>query len=342
MDSEERRASGAHFTHPADIMKIVGPTIRNPWRRTDRKREALKRLGELRERMHNFRVLDPACGSGNFLYIAYRESEALLKPGSSNASANSPTAPNRRQIAMSYLSAQNFYGMDINPFAVELARITMMIARKLASIDELHIAERALPLDNLDDSFPPPLMRLVSTADANTWLRTPWPRADVIIGNPHVHRAQKLLKPQLGPDYVNRVRTLYPEVRRGWPTFASTGFVAHTITYPPALPPILWWGARASSAHQNIRNNQRHALAVSITSCKMALSFEAVENQPWSGEANVHVSIANWAKTQDPALLQKKRAGSGLEVEPSSASEEVTEKGGQIGNEGSDRYEWSS
>ena len=81
-------------------------------------------------------------------------------------------------MRLSFLSAQNFYGLDILPFAVEIAKVTMMIARKLA-IDELHITERALPLDNLDKNF--------IAADA---LLTPeglpaqWPKADVIIGNP--------------------------------------------------------------------------------------------------------------------------------------------------------------
>ena len=51
-----------------------------------------------------------------------------------------------------FVTARQFFGIDINPFAVELAKVTMMIARKLA-IDELHITETALPLDNLDDNF---------------------------------------------------------------------------------------------------------------------------------------------------------------------------------------------
>jgi hypothetical protein len=55
-------------------------------------------------------------------------------------------------LRLSFRSAQNFYGLDILPFAVETAKVTMMIARKLA-IDELHITERALPLDNLDHNF---------------------------------------------------------------------------------------------------------------------------------------------------------------------------------------------
>jgi methylase of polypeptide subunit release factors len=73
---------------------------------------------------------------------------------------------------ISWLSARNFFGLDINPFAVEIAKVTMMIARKLA-IDELHITEPDLPLDNLDQNF--------ITCDA---LFSKWPQADVIIGNP--------------------------------------------------------------------------------------------------------------------------------------------------------------
>ena len=56
------------------------------------------------------------------------------------------------QRVFGFVTASNFYGMDILPFAVELAKVTMMIGRKLA-IDELHIDEPALPLDNLDANF---------------------------------------------------------------------------------------------------------------------------------------------------------------------------------------------
>lgn len=77
LGKEERRAFGAHYTSPIDIMKIVRPTIIDPWREQIESAGTLKRLGQLRERLHQFRVLDPACGSGNFLYIAYRELKRL-------------------------------------------------------------------------------------------------------------------------------------------------------------------------------------------------------------------------------------------------------------------------
>jgi len=151
MGDEERHAFGAHFTHPADIMKIVGPTIVQPWREQIEGAKTLKRLVELRDRLHHFRVLDPACGSGNFLYIAYRELKRL-EAHLLERMQEFPSRAEPGQRMLSFLSAQNFYGLDIQPFAVEIAKVTMMIARKLA-IDELHITEPALPLDNLDQNF---------------------------------------------------------------------------------------------------------------------------------------------------------------------------------------------
>jgi type II restriction/modification system DNA methylase subunit YeeA len=62
VDQVERRAYGAHFTHPVDIMKIVGPTIVQPWRELIDEARSIKRLKELRKRLTEFIVLDPACG----------------------------------------------------------------------------------------------------------------------------------------------------------------------------------------------------------------------------------------------------------------------------------------
>ena len=57
---------------------------------------------------------------------------------------------------------------------------------------------------------------------------------------------------------------------------------------------------------QNIRNNASRIGGLDHV-VKDGTILEAVDNQPWSGEANVHVAIANWVKTQDPALLPKTR-----------------------------------
>ncbi len=316
MDAGERHAFGAQFTHPIDIMKIVGPTIVEPWREQIEGALTLKRLRELLHRLHQFRVLDPACGCGNFLYIAYRELKRLeARIYERMAEFASQAEPG--QMRLSFLSAQNFYGLDILPFAVEIAKVTMMIARKLA-IDELHITEQALPLGNLDQNF--------VAADA---LLTPeglpasWPKADVIIGNPPFLGVKKL-KPERGPDYVNTLRHAYAEVP-GMADYCVYWFRKAADHLPACTADDPVAGRAGLVGTQNIRNNQSRVGGLDYV-VKTGTIVEAVENQPWSGEANVHVSIANWVKTQDAALLPKTRK-LWFKVEPSAAAKKLRKRG---------------
>ncbi|OPZ25786.1 MAG: hypothetical protein BWZ02_02301 [Lentisphaerae bacterium ADurb.BinA184] len=297
LDAGERHALGAHFTHPADIMKIVGPTIVEPWREQIEGAKTLRRLRELRDRLHSFRVLDPACGSGNFLYIAYRELKRLeARLFERMDEFKSEAQPGQGRL--SFLSAQNFYGLDILPFAVETAKVTMMIARKLA-IDEMRITEKALPLDNLDANFVACDALLMPGG-----VPTPWPKADVIIGNPPFLGAKRL-KPERGPDYVNGLREAYPEVP-GMADYCVYWLRRAAEHLPPctAADPVA--GRAGLVGTQNIRNNQSRVGGLDRI-VKDGTIVEAVENQPWSGDANVHVSIVNWVRTQDPVLLPKAR-----------------------------------
>jgi hypothetical protein len=306
---DERRAFGIHFTRPVEIMKIVQPTIIEPWTEQIESAKTLTRLHELLDRLHHFSVLDPACGCGNFLYIAYRALKRLEARIYERIDAEFPSRAEPGQVRLSFLSAQNFHGLDINPLAVEIAKVAMMVARKLA-IDELHIAEQPLPLDNLDRNF--------LVADA---LLTPdgqsanWPKADVIIGNPPFIGA-KMLKPERGPDYVNAVRRAYPDVP-GMADYCVYWFRKAHDHLPPctAADPVA--GRAGLVGTQNIRNNQSRVGGLDYIA-RTGTIIEAVENQPWSGEANVHVSIANWVKTQDAALLPKTRK-LWFKVEPTAA-----------------------
>jgi SAM-dependent methyltransferase len=284
LGKEDRHAFGAHYTSPIDIMKIVRPTIVDPWTAAIESAKSLKDLRDLLDRLRTLRVLDPACGSGNFLYMAYRELkrlEARLIERTREFKSIDPA-----QQVLGFVTARQFFGMDINPFAIELAKVTMMIARKLA-IDELHITESALPLDNLDQNF-----RCVD-ALMTDGQRTAWPPADVIIGNPPFLGAKRL-KPERGADYVNAVRRLYPEV----PGMADycVYWIRRSHDHLPACTPQDPFAGRAGLVGtQNIRNNQSRVGGLDHVAASGTI-VEAVDNQPWSGEANVHVSIANWVK----------------------------------------------
>ena len=120
LDKDERHALGAHFTYEADIQKIVRPTIVRPW---DERIAAAKNTAELLNllmELRKFRVLDPACGSGNFLFVAYRalrglEQRILL----------ALFQRDRRQFervgTASEISPKQFFGFDVNANAVETA-----------------------------------------------------------------------------------------------------------------------------------------------------------------------------------------------------------------------------
>jgi SAM-dependent methyltransferase len=285
MDKKERHAFGAHFTSEFDIRKVVGPTIVKPWR--DRIDAAGKNVGELRKALvdlRKFRVLDPACGSGNFLFIAYREMKRLERDILLRLREVS-----KREPLESAISLHQFFGIDIIPFAVELAKVTLMLAKelelieaqKLAETDQLLIEEKPLPLDNLDQN--------IICADA---LFTEWPKADAIIGNPP-YLGAKRMKPEHGADYVNKLRRAYPEIR-GMADYCVYWFrKAHD-----ALPK---GGHAGLVGTQNIRNNNSRPGGLGYIVGNEGTITEAVSNQVWSGEAAVHVSIVNWLKGTDSA-----------------------------------------
>ena len=297
LDQEKRHAFGAHFTSHVDIMRIVGPTIVEPWREQIENAKTLKRLIELQHQMQDYKVLDPACGSGNFLYLAYRELKRLeYRLYERMTKLSSKQAGGQR--AFGFVTARQFYGIDIIPFAVELAKVTMMIGRKLA-IDELHISEKPLPLDNLDPNF--------ITGDAiinSSGNPLKWPKADVIIGNPP-YLGAKRLKPERGVDYANTIRKAYPEIP-GMADYCVFWFRKAHDQLPDCTPDNPISGRAGLVGTQNIRSNKSREGGLDYI-VRSGTIIEAVDNQPWSGEANVHVSIANWAKTTDQRILPKKR-----------------------------------
>ena len=141
IDEEKRAQLGAHYTSVDDILLIVQPVLMEPlhqkWddvrRQVDRAlrqvtgtcevpvTSAHEMLADFAAEIAAVRVLDPACGSGNFLYVALRQLLDLQKQVITFAARHDlPT------IALS-VSPQQLYGIEINPYAHELAQITAWI-----------------------------------------------------------------------------------------------------------------------------------------------------------------------------------------------------------------------
>ena len=298
LKDSERRAFGAHYTSPVDIMKVVGPTIVDPWRERIENANTLADFDRLLSTMLNYRVLDPACGSGNFLYVAYRELKRLESQLLDLKRERRRSDGLKNQGEMGFVSTRQFFGIDINEFAVELAKATLVIAHQHAIL-ELKLGENGLPLDNLDGNFIAGDALLASDGS-----RRAWPPADVVIGNPPFLGAKRI-KPERGGEYAKSLRKAYPEV----PGMAD--YCVHWIRrthdhLPPCTLENPLGGRAGLVGTQNIRNNRSRAGGLDYV-CQSGEIVDAVENQTWSGDANVHVSIVNWIKTQDPALFPAER-----------------------------------
>jgi hypothetical protein len=287
MGAAQRHAYGAHFTTEADIQKVVSPTIVRPWQKQIAAAKTLTALADIRKALTNFRVLDPACGSGNFLYVAYRELKRLELDALLKAHSLFGKQADKRLGSSSLIATRQFFGIDNNPFAVELAKVTLMLAKELA-IEETREAlgkaqmelglefDRALPLDNLDAN--------IRCEDA---LLNEWPAAEAIIGNPP-YQSKNKMQEEYGRAYLNRVRKRFPQVP-GRADYCVYWFrKAHDQLAP---------GGRAGLVGTNtIRQNYSREGGLEYIVNTGGTITEAVSTQVWSGDAVVHVSIVNWVK----------------------------------------------
>ena len=283
MDAGVRHAQGAHFTTQADIMRVVTPCIVRPWMERIEAARTINDFELILLDMANYVVLDPACGSGNFLYVAYREMRRL-EAEAKRRLVERTRGGTRAQDALSYVNADHFLGIDINPFAVEIAKVTLMMAKKLAS-DELDGGQTdVLPLENLDAT--------IRHADA---LLEPWPAAKVIVGNPP-YLGRRKMADELGAAYVGSLDRRFP----------NPG-VSDLVTYwfplaQAALPP----GGRAGFvATQAVRDGASRERSLDRVVADGGVIFEAVSALKWSGDAAVTVSIVNWAKDAGGAPTDK-------------------------------------
>jgi SAM-dependent methyltransferase len=291
MDQRARHAHGAHYTHESEIQRAVLPTIVRPWQRKINEAKTLKELLALRRALLNFKVLDPACGSGNFLYLAYRELKRLELSLAAKVHAEYGYSSSRQVATLTGISTKQFFGFDIVPFAVELAKVTLMLGKKLA-LDEAHNMlesgqanlplqlESALPLDNLNYN--------IRCTDA---LFSPWPKVDAIIGNPPF-QSHKTIKDELGDDYVDGLHQRYPDI---------PGKANYCVYWFRRAHDELPAGGRAGLiGTNNIRSNESRKGGLDHIVADGGTITEGVSSQVWSGDAAVHVSIVNWVKGEEP------------------------------------------
>lgn len=235
LDPAKRSQLGAHYTDRDKIMMIVRPVIIEPleaeWaaalakmtaivesapkrtaerlltpaekRKAERlKAEAAAIHSAFIERLAGFRVLDPACGSGNFLYVALR----ALKDIEHRANLDAEALGLPRGFPR--VGPESVLGIELNPYAAELARVSVWIG-------EIQWMRR-----NGFDAAKNPILRPLDTIEcrdavlAEDGTRAEWPDADVVVGNPPFLGNKKMIA-ELGEEYTVALRKAWPEVSGG-------------------------------------------------------------------------------------------------------------------------------
>lgn len=142
-DDEERGALGMHYTSVPNILKVLNPLFLDDLRKhLEEAGDNARKLLNLRSRMAKIRVFDPACGSGNFLVIAYKEMRAI------EAETNKRRGePDRR----SEIPLTNFRGIELRDFPAEIARLALIIAEYQCDVlyrGQKEALAEFLPLDS--------------------------------------------------------------------------------------------------------------------------------------------------------------------------------------------------
>ncbi|UTV97935.1 class I SAM-dependent DNA methyltransferase [Marinomonas rhizomae] len=146
IDEEQRGNLGQHYTSVSNIMKVIQPLFLDKlYAELERSRKSENKLKELLLRLQNFRIFDPACGSGNFLIIAYKELRKFEMAVMNSLNEAS------KQVVMysSEIRLSQFYGIEIDDFAHEVAVLSLWLAEHQMNMEFKDIfgyAEPTLPL----------------------------------------------------------------------------------------------------------------------------------------------------------------------------------------------------
>jgi len=248
LDPDKRAQIGAHYTDAEKIMLIVEPVILRPlraeWAAARAEIDAVLAKGgkaalanatairdAFLERLRTLSILDPACGSGNFLYLALQHVKDL------ELKAIRECEPLGLDRVRPEVSPRILKGLEINPFAAELARAVIWIGDLQWEIRNDLLRRTDPVLEDLDQiecrdalvsriPHPEPVEGWRDAASAEgsastlrqaqgeadgavgAWVEAPWPEAEFIVGNPPFLGA-KLMKRKLGIEQTSTLRRVY-------------------------------------------------------------------------------------------------------------------------------------
>ena len=289
MRSKERHKFGAHFTSEVDMLRVITPTIIRPWKEKIAKAKTIVELNKVRQEMGEYRVLDPACGCGNFLFVAYREMKELESQVIDRLFEFPQIVKDSHKFDFqSVIKTRNFFGIDVQPIAVEVAKMTMMIAKELCN--NIYLQRISLHGTSLDFDDSLPLENMDNNILLQDALFCEWPEFDVVIGNPPYQSKNKMVQ-ELGAAYVDRVRQAFPDV---------PGRADFCVYWFRKAHDLMKKGQYAGLVGTNtIRQNYSRMGGLDYIIEKDGTILDSVSTEVWSGDAAVYVSIATWKKGEE-------------------------------------------
>jgi SAM-dependent methyltransferase len=302
LDPGKRAQLGAHYTDRESIMRVIEPVLMVPLRHDFEatKQQVEKLLAEGRRvtartpadrnpqavfnaflaRLRAIRVLDPACGSGNFLYLALQALKDLEREAILWASLTLGTP-----LQLPEVGPEAVLGIELNPYAAELARVVIWIGQIQWMLANGFAYERdpiLRPLDNIECRD-----AILDLSGPDHPQEPAWPAAGVIVGNPPF-LGGKLLRSGLGNEYVDAVFQMYRD------------------RVPAEADLVCYWHEKARAmlaegkvkrvgllATQGIRGGANRRVLERIK--QTGDIFMAWSDEPWVVEgAAVHVSIIGY------------------------------------------------
>ena len=220
--TEERAPLGAHYTGEADIRRVVQPVIldhlQGEWQQAIARADAAQSAGDgagaiaamqaYRQRLAGVKALDPACGSGNFLYVTLKALMDLERRAIDyQTSIGNEDGPLPAKNPL--VNPAQMMGLEVNEYAAQLAKTALWIGYiQWHQANGFEYANR--PILNNIHGVECRDAAIVGTDDGGDGdaVKAEWPDADYIIGNPPFLGAKDMLT-ELGVDYTNRLRQTY-------------------------------------------------------------------------------------------------------------------------------------
>ncbi len=321
LDPAKRSQLGAHYTDPATILRLVEPVVQRPllaeWdehrvrieaalarsrkHRDKAWRDAQAVFAGFLERLREYRVLDPACGSGNFLYLALK----CLKDIEHRANFEAEALGLERQHDVT--GPHNVRGIELNEYAAELARVTVWIGElqwRLQKGYGFKLDPVLEPLDHIECRD--------AVLDANG-REAAWPRADAAVGNPPFV-GDKKMRAELGSAYTEALRAAYKGRVPGGADLVCFWFEKARAQIEAGV--LQRAGLVATNSIRGGRNRE-----VLDRICATTGIFEAWSDEPWVNDgAAVRVSLVAFGSAAACVLDGKPVGRIAADLSPSHAA----------------------